>query len=452
MARLAALGCAGAWLMFVANAGAATTTASDADRVLAFTSFRAGAAQIFTVNADGSGLRRLTFTRGAAFEGAPAFSPDGRRIAYVCGNFELCIMNADGSSPVRLTTNDWPREFRYDRDPAWSPDGTKIAFTRSRKGRDGIWIINTDGSGLHQLPVPTGLNANPSFSPTGATIAFDHIEGRGVFTTGSNNVYVIGVDGSALRRLTDEDDGGAAPAWSPDGTRLVFSRADFDDVAQLVVMNADGSGERRLPTGTASATDPAWSPDGATIAFAGRRGGQMLLYQLPAAGGGTASVTGGSATDFDPAWQPAGAPAGGPQPTAAPSKATADARVVANLSRVAIELLASLNSDPTTGTARQTARAAKRVRDIARRIRSATRALSPSSDRGKRVRRLVLASMRAADDLARDLSGLSQGLRRHDRRAVRARRNKILGDGIAVFFPLSEAAELSGLPYAAISL
>src|SRR5947208_1284502 len=82
---------------------AATPTAA-----LAFTSYRDGVSSVYVTNADGTGQQRLTATARPAFEGQPAYSPDGGRIAYVCGNFELCVMNADGSGQQRLTTNNWP--------------------------------------------------------------------------------------------------------------------------------------------------------------------------------------------------------------------------------------------------------------------------------------------------------------------------------------------------------
>jgi len=452
LAMLTIIVCGLAWLLSLGS-GTSPAAASVQTGTLAFTSLRAGAAQVFAVNGDGSDLRRLTQTPGAAFEGSPAFSSDGRRIAYGCGNFELCIMNADGSSPTRVTTNDWPREFRYDRDPAWSPDGTKLAFTRTSRGRSAIWIVNPDGSGLRQLPTPRGHNANPAFSPDGTRIAFDYVPGSGVTSMGGKRLYVVGVDGGAAQPLTGEDDSAEDPAWSPDGARLVFSRPGFDDAfARLVVVNADGTAERRLATGTLSATNPAWSPDGTTIAFAGRRSGRLLIYSVAAGGGPATRVTSGRATDLDPAWQPSGSPSEVPVPAAPPSKATAEARIAGSVLRTIVELLAELKSDPATSNAGEAATAAGRVRGTARQARSATTKLRVGTARGRQVRRLLLDGMRAADGLAADLSALSRSLRRHDARAARKHRKAIFGDGVGLFFPLSEAAERAGVPHADIAL
>ena len=111
-----------------------------------------------------------------------------------------------------------------------------------------------------------------------------------------------------------------------------------------------------------------------------------------------------------------------------------------------------IESDPTTSNAREAATAAGRVRGTARQARSATTKLHVGTARGQQVRRLLLFGMRAADRLAADMSALSRSLRRHDARAARKHRNAIFGDGVSLFFPLSEAAELAGVPHADIAL
>jgi len=312
---------------------------------VAFTSYRSGTAHVYAVNSDGSGLRALTQTPGAAFEAAPAYAPDGARIAYTCGNFELCVMNSDGGAPARLTTNDWPREFRYDTNPAWSPDATKIAFVRTVAGLDTIWIVNADGSGLRQLPVPAGVNNHPSFSPDGASIAFDHAEvdtsgDSDLPTSSDSHIWVIGLDGSAPHSLTrrgvDSD-----PAWSPNGRNIAFVRST-DDGSRVFVMNADGSGRRRGTARKTSASDPAWSPDSARIVYASIGAGGSSLFHVAATGGKPVRLTTGRGPDFDPAWQPTAAAPGSaqlPAPATPPSVATQDAQMVGVLLRATTDAL-----------------------------------------------------------------------------------------------------------------
>ena len=116
-------------------------------------------AEILAVRADGSGPpNRLT--NNTEEERGPTFSPDGRRIAYSCRkggpDFEICVMNADGTGQRVLTENTVP-----DLTPSWSPDGRKIVFHRrvGDRAQFQLFVINDDGTGEKQLTFPPGLNA-----------------------------------------------------------------------------------------------------------------------------------------------------------------------------------------------------------------------------------------------------------------------------------------------------
>ena len=97
--------------------------------MLAFTSLRGGNAALYVSNRDGTGARRLTPAGVGAYQGDAAWSPDGSRVVFTCGNFELCVASADGSGAARLTRSAWPATWSYDFEPAWSPDGTQIVFS-----------------------------------------------------------------------------------------------------------------------------------------------------------------------------------------------------------------------------------------------------------------------------------------------------------------------------------
>ena len=98
-----------------------------------------------------------------AMEESPAWSPDGSRIAFMSdrdGNFEIYVMNADGSGPTRLTKN--PESDAY---PVWSADGSRIAFQSERDGNYEVYVMNADGSRQTNLTDNPAGDGNPTWSP-----------------------------------------------------------------------------------------------------------------------------------------------------------------------------------------------------------------------------------------------------------------------------------------------
>ncbi len=153
---------------------------------------------VYVMNADGSGQRRLVnSTEYCGQEAAPAWSPDGRRIAIVSngippgtppfGEGGVYVMNADGTGQRRLT--------RSAGSPAWSPDGRRIAFLRGRDGNSGIFVMNTDGSGERLLTrAAVEYQGQLAWSPTGQKLAFT----RALTSKPNGNleIYVVNADGS----------------------------------------------------------------------------------------------------------------------------------------------------------------------------------------------------------------------------------------------------------------
>ena len=129
-----------------------------ADTKIAFTG-GADLADIYVMNADGTNPVRLTHQPFVDF--SPAWSPDGKQIAYQSGDAEIYVMNTDGTNQVNLTNNPFTDDF-----PSWSPNGTQIAFSE----RFDIYTMNADGTNMVNLTEGLRDGYLPSWSPVLSTV------------------------------------------------------------------------------------------------------------------------------------------------------------------------------------------------------------------------------------------------------------------------------------------
>ena len=180
-------------------------------------------------------MRRITRNRAADVD--PAWSPDGRRIAFVSnrdGDQEIFTVGSRGGAVQRVTASP-----AGDIGPAWSPDGRRIAFRSDRDGNFEIYTANTDGSGIVRVTNAPAADSWPAWSPDGSRIAF--ASGR----DGNLEIYTANPDGMGLVRVTNTRAAENFPKLSPDGSRIVFS--DRDGNFELYTARVDGSGAVRSP-------------------------------------------------------------------------------------------------------------------------------------------------------------------------------------------------------------
>jgi TolB protein len=239
--------------------------------------FSSGVDDIWVVQADGSGLARLTTNPAQDFD--PSLSPEGTMVAFRSqrdGDDRIYVMSADGSRQRGVSHRD-----DHGWGPAWSPDG-RVTWNCVHGLSIGFraCVANADGSRLEVLPIERSFEYG-AWSPDGSKIAFMSQQPDAAGSDPNYDIFVVNADGSGLRQLTDTPGEDGWPSWSPDGSNIAFSSSrddcsnseaedcrttgDIGPYQTIYVMNADGSDQHRLSLQFGMFTD--WSPDGSYLVF-----------------------------------------------------------------------------------------------------------------------------------------------------------------------------------------
>jgi Tol biopolymer transport system component/DNA-binding winged helix-turn-helix (wHTH) protein len=287
---------------------------------------------IFLLSIETLETRRLSETPVSNQDWGPAFSPDGKQLAFIRMNSDLgdiFSMPASGGAPRRLTFD----HASIPTSPAWTRDGRSIVFSSTRNSVPTLWRIPVSGGSPTQVPqvgvfttypsispighrlayqqilgsssiwstdlsrigkkdsaseiaASKGYNRAPDFSPDGKKIAFDSDR------SGTMEIWTCKKDGSDLTQLTHF--GGAQfpgpPRWSPDGRRIAFDSA-FGEHNAVFVMSVDDGLPHPLTHEASDSLNPSWSRDGRSILFASVRSGEWQIWRIPSEGGAPVQVT-----------------------------------------------------------------------------------------------------------------------------------------------------------------
>ena len=198
-------------------------------------------------------LHRLVHFRapvGNSF--SPAWSSDGTKLAFsasgASGDNEIYTVNADGGDLRRITTFRGP-----DVSPVWNPKtNSQIAWVSGRTGLPQIYIMNSDGSGIQRM-TDGGYAVSPSWSPNGEFLAFAWNRHYGPGVLGGQDIYMMNIANLNWVELTHGEGTNDFPSWSPDNRHIVYQRGD-----QIWTMLADGTNQQQL-THVGENTMPNWS-------------------------------------------------------------------------------------------------------------------------------------------------------------------------------------------------
>jgi eukaryotic-like serine/threonine-protein kinase len=301
-----------------------------------------GVTALWLLSVDSGEKRQLTTPPATAYGDLyPAFSPDGRTVAFVRNSAsstgDLYVLpitsKLDGNGDPRRLTN----ENRTIVGTCWTADGTAIVYSSNRGGPQALWQIPISGSppsrrltvgqngmlpsisqrgnrliysesiidsnlwrinlqapdeAAIQIFSSTRAELNPAYSPDGRLVAFESS------SSGNGEVWVSDADGANAFQLVDMGRSGS-PRWSPDGQRIAFD-SNAGGNWQIYAVNARGGRPERMTNTAASDVRPSWSHDGKWIYFGSNRSGVWQIWKMPARGGPAEQVTrNGGYTPFE---------------------------------------------------------------------------------------------------------------------------------------------------------
>jgi len=216
---------------------------------LAYVSFEGGVSSVFVQHLATGQRARVSARSG--INGAPAFSPDGSRLALALsrrdGNVDVYLLTLANQQLTRLT--DSPA---IDTEPAWSPDGRQVYFTSDRGGSPQVYRVASSGGPAQRVTFEGNYNARPRVSPDGKSLAVVTLDQK------AYRIALHDLEHRSSRVLTSgrQDE---SPSFAPNGAIIIYATRDGRQ-GVLATVSADGRVQQRLAGGAGDIREPAWSP------------------------------------------------------------------------------------------------------------------------------------------------------------------------------------------------
>ncbi|MEW7976948.1 MAG: Tol-Pal system beta propeller repeat protein TolB [Candidatus Sedimenticola endophacoides] len=217
-------------------------------RSLAYVSFEKRQAAIYVQEVFTGRREKLASYSG--INGAPAWSPDGRKLALTLskdGSPDIYVLNINRKTLTRLTTH-----YGIDTEPAWSPDGQEIVFTSDRGGRPQIYKVPSYGGKVSRVTFEGDYNARASYAPDGGQLTLVTRQGR------DYRIGLLDLASGALQVLSDGslDE---SPSFAPNGSMVIYA-TKINGRGELAAISVDGNVKQRLALQEGDVREPVWSP------------------------------------------------------------------------------------------------------------------------------------------------------------------------------------------------
>ena len=254
--------------------------------------------ELYIADYDGFGPRRLTVN--GSINILPAWTPDGRSLAYVSyrqGVPQIYLASIfEGRSTPNLTGERGSQAFA----PAFSHDGKHITFASNRSGNMEIWVANADGSGARNLTRSAASETAPCWSRTDQQIAFTSNRG------GTPQIYVMDSEGLSVERLTKVSNYNDAPAWNPSKlyTEIAYTSRLEGARFQIAVVDVATGVVRQISEGRGSCEYPSWAPSGRHLVFSCQRSGTWQITVGDREGRNVRTLGAGPGNNVQPDWGP----------------------------------------------------------------------------------------------------------------------------------------------------